>query len=206
VLRARLRPQPQSPRQPLTQSNFEALVIGLGNPGPGYAGNRHNIGQQVLDALALAAKAKFKSHKSGASVAETRLSSSGPRVLLAKSNGFMNLSGNPTQSLLKYYGLELNQLVVIHDELDIQFGDIRVKFDGGHAGHNGLRDIIAKLGGGAFHRVRFGIGRPAVGGVVADYVLQNFNASEKKQLPDLIIEAAQQVEKLVLKISETPSA
>ena len=180
-------------------------MIGLGNPGPGYAGNRHNIGHQVVDSLALAVDAKFKRHKTVASVAETRLSPGGPRVVLAKSTGFMNLSGNPTQTLLKYYGLAPSQLVVVHDELDIQFGDIRVKFDGGHAGHNGLRDIIAKLGGG-FHRVRFGIGRPAEGAVVADYVLQNFSASEKKQLPDLIIEAAQQVESLVLKITQTPSA
>jgi PTH1 family peptidyl-tRNA hydrolase len=201
-----VKPQPQSPRQPLTQSSFEALVIGLGNPGPGYAGNRHSIGHQVVDSLALAAGAKFKSHKSVASVAETRLSPGGPRVVLAKSTGFMNLSGNPTQALLKHYGLTPSQLVVVHDELDIQFGDVRVKFDGGHAGHNGLRDIIAKLGGGGFHRVRFGIGRPAEGAVVADYVLQNFNASEKKQLPDLIIEAVQQVEALVLKITQPPSA
>lgn len=159
------------------------LVVGLGNPGPNYESNRHNIGQQVLDTLAKKHKLSFKSHKTSSLVAE--FSSQGQKIILAKSQGFMNLSGNPVQKLLQFHSLDISKLIVIHDELDLEFGDIRKKFDGGHAGHNGLRDISAKCGTG-YHRVRFGIGRPQGQQPVSDFVLQNFSTTERKELPVLI--------------------
>lgn len=166
----------------LPQSNAW-LVVGLGNPGPNYAANRHNIGQQVLDVLASKNGVSFKSHKTSSLVAE--FSSQGQKLVLAKSQGFMNLSGSPVQKLLQFYSIDISQLIVIHDELDLEFGDIRKKFDGGHAGHNGLRDISAKCGTG-YHRVRFGIGRPPGQQAVSDFVLQNFSTTERKELPVLI--------------------
>ena len=166
----------------LPQSNAW-LVVGLGNPGPNYAANRHNIGQQVLDVLASKNGVSFKSHKTSSLVAE--FSSQGQKIVLAKSQGFMNLSGSPVQKLLQFYSIDISQLIVIHDELDLEFGDIRKKFDGGHAGHNGLRDISAKCGTG-YHRVRFGIGRPPGQQAVSDFVLQNFSTAERKELPVLI--------------------
>jgi peptidyl-tRNA hydrolase, PTH1 family len=167
---------------PLKQSNAW-LVVGLGNPGPNYHHNRHNIGQQVLDVMAEKQSLRFKSHKSGSLVAD--FSHQGQKLVLAKSQGFMNLSGGPVQKLLQFHSIPLERLIVIHDELDINFGDLRKKFDGGHAGHNGLRDIAAKCGS-AYHRVRFGIGRPPGQMAVSDFVLQNFSSTERKELPVLI--------------------
>jgi peptidyl-tRNA hydrolase, PTH1 family len=171
------------------------LIVGLGNPGPGYQANRHNVGQMALDVLARDLGASFKSHRSGAMVAEGR-SPSGAKLILAKPKTYMNLSGGPTQSLTNFYGLEPSRMIVLHDELDIPFGDVRVKFDGGHAGHNGLRDIIARIGPG-FHRVRIGIGRPTTNQPVADYVLQDFSREERLQLDALLTQAVSAVEKLV---------
>ena len=168
--------------QPLTQSN-SWLIVGLGNPGPNYQSNRHNIGQQVLDVMAQKQSLRFKSHKTGSLVAE--YSNSGQKLILAKSQGFMNLSGAPVQKLLQFYSIPAEKLIVIHDELDLDFGDLRKKFDGGHAGHNGLRDISARCGT-AYHRVRFGIGRPPGQMSVSDFVLQNFSSSEAQELPVLV--------------------
>lgn len=168
--------------QPLPQSN-SWLVVGLGNPGPNYQANRHNIGQQVLDVMAENQNLRFKSHKTGSLTAD--YSHQSQKLILAKSQGFMNLSGAPVQKLLQFYSIPLDRLIVIHDELDIDFGDLRKKFDGGHAGHNGLRDITAKCGS-AYHRVRFGIGRPPGQMAVSDFVLQNFSTTEKKELPVFI--------------------
>jgi peptidyl-tRNA hydrolase, PTH1 family len=176
------------------------LIVGLGNPGPGYQANRHNVGQMALDVLARDLGASFKSHRSDAMVAQG-LSPSGVKLILAKPKTYMNLSGGPTQSLTNFYGLQPSRLIVLHDELDIPFGDVRVKFDGGHAGHNGLRDITARIGPG-FHRVRIGIGRPTTNQPVADYVLQDFSREERLQLDSLLAEAVSAVEKLV-KLDET---
>ena len=104
----------------------------------------------------------------------------------------MNVSGSPVQKLLQFYSIPLDRLIVIHDELDIEFGELRKKFDGGHAGHNGLRDISAKCGTG-YHRLRFGIGRPDGQMAVSDFVLQNFSTTERKELPVLIELAIDQV-------------
>lgn len=164
------------------------LIVGLGNPGPNYSHNRHNIGQLVLNSLANKFSVGFRSHRTGALVAEFKLQG-GDKIILAKSTGYMNQSGAPVAALLKFFSLEADRLIVIHDELDLEFGDIRTKFDGGHAGHNGLRDISAKCGSG-YHRVRFGIGRPPGQQPVADFVLSNFTKTEAADLELLIGRAA----------------
>lgn len=170
------------------------LIVGLGNPGPNYQHNRHNVGQMVLDELATRMGASFKSHKTQNLVAEGRIGSS--KVVLAKSTGYMNTSGTPVAAMTKFLSVEPDHLIVVHDELDIDFGDIRTKFSGGHAGHNGLRDIIAHLGND-FHRVRFGIGRPPGQMQVSDFVLQNFSTDERKEVAVLIALAADKVEELI---------
>ena len=136
------------------------LVVGLGNPGPGYAANRHNVGEMVVAELGRRTGARFKRHKANAMVAELRAAIGGPKLILAGTNTFMNLSGGPVANLLKFYKLEPAQLIVVHDELDIPFDTIRLKFGGGHGGHNGIRDIVSAVGTGDFTRVRVGIGRP----------------------------------------------
>lgn len=148
----------------------------------------------VVDEIAKRLGAKFKTHKSLAFVAEGSLD--GKKLVLLKSLGFMNLSGSPVAAVAKFFDVPTENLIVVHDELDIPFGDIRSKFSGGHAGHNGLRDIIKHLGND-FHRIRFGIGRPPGSMEVADFVLQNFSSTEKKELDVLVAIAADQVEKLI---------
>ncbi|MFM8927296.1 MAG: aminoacyl-tRNA hydrolase [Rhodoluna sp.] len=167
------------------------LVVGLGNPGPDYSHNRHNVGQMVLDVLASRLGERFKSHKTSAHLAEGKLGST--KLILAKSNGYMNTSGAPTSALMKFYDLKPEQLIVIHDELDIDFEQLKIKFSGGHAGHNGLRSIISAIGND-FIRIRFGIGRPPGNQDPADFVLQNFSSAEKAELPVLLELAADMVE------------
>lgn len=178
------------PQRPQLPSSNTWLVVGLGNPGPNYQHNRHNIGQQVLDVMAQKQSLRFKSHKTGSLVAE--FEHQNQKLILAKSQGFMNLSGAPVQKLLQFYSLDTSHLIVIHDELDIEYGELRKKFDGGHAGHNGLRDITARCGTG-YHRIRFGIGRPNGQMAVSDFVLQNFSTLEAKELPVLMELAIDQV-------------
>lgn len=162
------------------------LVVGLGNPGPDYAGHRHNVGQMALSQLASDIGATFKSHKANALVAEGWVRPGGPKLILAKPNTFMNLSGGPVANLLKFYGIEPLNLIVLHDELDINFDVVRLKSNGGHGGHNGLRDIIAAIGTNEFDRVRIGIGRPPGRQDAADFVLSNFNSSERDVLPHVL--------------------
>ncbi|MGE3194060.1 MAG: aminoacyl-tRNA hydrolase [Microbacteriaceae bacterium] len=173
------------------------LVAGLGNPGPGYAGHRHNVGQMVLAELANRVGAVFKTHKANATVAEARLSPGGPKLVLAKPNTFMNLSGGPVAQLLRFYSLDPSQLIVLHDELDIPFDTIRVKSGGGHGGHNGIRDIAAAIGSPDFARVRIGIGRPPGRQDAADYVLTPFSKAEREVLPNLLADAADATELLI---------
>lgn len=174
------------------QDSDQWLVVGLGNPGPGYAGNRHNVGQMVLATLADRGSATFKSHKANAAVA-TGLSTRLPLVL-AKPNTFMNVSGAPVAALLRFYKIEPSHLIVLHDELDIPFDTLRLKFGGGHGGHNGVRDIIAAIGTGDFIRVRIGIGRPPGRQPAADFVLKDFTSAERTTLPNLLSDAADAVE------------
>ena len=170
------------------------LVVGLGNPGPDYAGHRHNVGQMAVSQLASDIGATFKSHKANALVAEGWVRPGGPKLVIAKPNTFMNLSGGPVANLLKFYGVEPANLVVLHDELDIDFDVIRLKSNGGHGGHNGLRDIIAAIGTNEFNRVRIGIGRPPGRQDAADFVLSNFNSSEREILPHVLAHATDAVE------------
>lgn len=190
-----MKSQQQPQKNQSLQSNQIWLVVGLGNPGPGYQNNRHNIGQMVVDELAKKFGVGFRSHKSGSLVAEYKMVG-GSKIVLAKSTSFMNLSGNPVSKLLQFYSLDATRLIVIHDELDLEYSDIRAKFDGGHAGHNGLRDISAKVGTN-YHRVRFGIGRPPGQLPVADFVLKDFSTSERKELPSLIENACEKVAQLI---------
>jgi len=176
------------------------LVVGLGNPGPKYAGNRHNVGQMVLDLLAERTGARFSRHaRAQAVVAETRLGvlpggRPGPRVVLAKPTTYMNTSGGPVAGLAKYYGVDPDQVVVVHDEVDIPFDTIKLKSGGGEGGHNGLRDITKALGTKDYVRVRVGVGRPPGRTDTADHVLKDFSATERKDLPILVDDAADAVE------------
>jgi peptidyl-tRNA hydrolase, PTH1 family len=171
------------------------LIVGLGNPGPGYAANRHNAGYMVADVLAGRIGARFRAGKSRAAVAEGRLA--GRPVTLGKPMTFMNLSGGPVAGLCGYYRVPAGQLVVIHDELDLPFGTIRLKLGGGDNGHNGLRAVTASLGTREYHRVRFGIGRPPGRMDPAVFVLRDFSAAERKELPLLLDRAADAAEALL---------
>lgn len=171
------------------------LVVGLGNPGDRYAKNRHNVGQMVVDELARRLGATFSRHpRANARVADGRTAPGGPKLVLAKSNGYMNTSGGPVAQLADYYGVDDDHVIVVHDELDLPFDSLKLKAGGGHGGHNGLRDIIAALGGGDFLRVRVGIGRPPGRQDAADFVLKDFAAVERETLPILLQEAADAVE------------
>jgi PTH1 family peptidyl-tRNA hydrolase len=171
------------------------LVVGLGNPGPQYAGNRHNIGFLVADELAARVGGKFKAHRSGAEVVEGRLS--GRRVVLAKPRSFMNLSGGPTVAAARFYKVAPADVIVVHDELDLPFATLRLKLGGGDNGHNGLRSITKSLGTKDYLRVRFGIDRPPGRQDPADYVLKDFGTVERKELPFAIDRAADAVEALI---------
>ncbi|SFU02221.1 aminoacyl-tRNA hydrolase [Arthrobacter sp. ov118] len=173
------------------------LIVGLGNPGPEYSHNRHNVGQMVLDELAARAGGKFKSHKARAQVLEGRLGIGGPRVVLAKPQSYMNVSGGPVSALAQFYGIDPAHVIAVHDEIDIPFDTVRLKIGGGEGGHNGLRDISKALGTKDYLRVRVGVGRPPGRMDTADFVLRDFSAPEKKDLPFLIDAAADAVEVLV---------
>jgi peptidyl-tRNA hydrolase, PTH1 family len=173
------------------------LVAGLGNPGPEYAGNRHNAGHMVVDLLAERMGARFKAHRSRNEIAEGRLA--GVPVTLAKPRTYMNLSGGPVAALSAFYKIPPERLVVVHDELDIPFGSVRLKFGGGDNGHNGLRSITQALGTNAYNRVRFGIGRPPGRMDAATFVLRDFSAAERKELPLIVDRGADAVETLLSK-------
>lgn len=172
----------------------EWLVVGLGNPGDRYAATRHNIGQMVVDALAQRMGARFRRHpRASAVTAEGRLAPGQPKLILAKSTGFMNVSGGPVSQLVKYHSIPIERVIVVHDELDIPFDTLKLKRGGGHGGHNGLRDISVAIGAD-YIRVRVGIGRPPGRQDVADFVLRPFGSTERDALPVLIEDAADAVE------------
>lgn len=172
------------------------VVVGLGNPGADYAGTRHNAGYMVVDRLAERAGASFRRHKTGAQVAEMRTPGGHPLVLV-KTGTYMNTSGGPTEAVLRFYKVPVEHLVVVHDEIDLPFDELRIKEGGGHAGHNGLRDIIRATGSNAFLRVRMGMGRPPGHKAAADYVLGTFGKSERETLPTLVEDAADAVVQIV---------
>ncbi|GAA1532454.1 aminoacyl-tRNA hydrolase [Streptomyces albidochromogenes] len=175
------------------------LIVGLGNPGPDYAANRHNVGFMVADLLAERMRAKFKAHKARAQVVEGRMGPPGPanrRVVLAKPQSYMNLSGGPVTALRDFYKVPTAHIVAVHDELDIDYGTLRVKLGGGDNGHNGLKSMTKSMGPD-YHRVRFGIGRPPGRMQVADFVLKDFSSTERKELGYFVDRAADAVECLV---------
>jgi PTH1 family peptidyl-tRNA hydrolase len=177
------------------------LVVGLGNPGPGYAGNRHNVGFMIADLLAERIGGRFKRHsRVQAEVCEGRLSGfTGPRVVLAKPRSYMNLSGGPVAGLAGFYKIPADHLVVVHDELDLPYGVLRLKLGGGEGGHNGLKSVSKSLGARDYLRVRFGIGRPSGRKDPADYVLEDFSSAERKELLLYVERAADAVETLTVK-------
>lgn len=178
------------------------LVVGLGNPGPQYARNRHNVGQMVVEELARRAGAAFTSHRSRAQVADVRLGvmpggAPGPRAVLAVPRSYMNVSGGPVASLAQYLQVPAERVLVVHDELDIPFAQVRLKTGGGEGGHNGLRSISSALGTRDYSRVRVGIGRPPGRQDPADYVLKDFAPRERDELAWLVDAAADAAEMVV---------
>jgi peptidyl-tRNA hydrolase, PTH1 family len=177
------------------------LVVGLGNPGPTYAGHRHTVGYLVVDELVDRLGGSLKAHKSGrAEVLEGRVAPPGvpgPRVVLARPRSYMNEVGGPVKALASFYKVPTDRIVAVHDELDIPFGTLRVKLGGGDNGHNGLRSMRSALGSGDFYRVRAGIGRPPGRQDVAGFVLCSYSAVERKELPFQLMDAADAVECLV---------
>lgn len=174
------------------------LVVGLGNPGPKYELTRHNVGQMVIDELADRMSASFTQQKQvGARVAEGRLRIGGAKIIAAKPNSYMNVSGGPVSSLARFFKIEPDHVIVVHDELDIPFDTIKLKIGGGHGGHNGVRDVAKALGTPEFTRVRVGIGRPPGRQDPADWVLDPFGATERKTLPILIADAADAVQLII---------
>jgi PTH1 family peptidyl-tRNA hydrolase len=175
------------------------LVVGLGNPGREYAANRHNVGFMVADLLASRVGGKFGRHKRAvAEVAEGRLGFGGPKLILVKPLTFMNLSGAPVVALAQFFKVPVDNVVAVHDELDLPYGQVRVKRGGGEGGHNGLRSMSKSLGSKEYARVRFGIGRPPGRQDPADYVLSDFSGAERKELPFLVDRTADVAEAVVL--------
>ncbi len=184
-----------------TDPSVPWLIAGLGNPGTEYAANRHNVGFMVADLLAERIGGRFKrAGKAQAQVVEGRIGPPGPgsrRVILAKPMSFMNVSGGPVIALRDFYKVPVANIVAVHDELDIDYGTLRLKLGGGDNGHNGLKSMTKAMGPD-YHRVRFGIGRPPGRTQVADFVLKDFSAAERKELDYFVDRAADAVECLVI--------
>lgn len=193
------------PRAPVAEGNNDRwLVAGLGNPGPPYSGNRHNAGYMVADVLAARLGSGFRRDRSRAQTASGRLRSPGQQatsaalpVIIAKPLSFMNLAGQPLVALSRFYKIPPDRTIVVHDDLDLPFGTIRLKLGGGDGGHNGLRSVTRALGTRDYYRVRVGIGRPPGRQDPAKFVLNDFSAAERKELPLVIERAADAVEALL---------
>jgi peptidyl-tRNA hydrolase, PTH1 family len=174
------------------------VIVGLGNPGPRYAANRHNVGSMVADELAdRVGGGKFKAHKGLADVLEGRIGAQ--RAVLMKPRSFMNVSGGPVAGVAKFFKVDPAGIIVVYDELDLPFGTVRLKLGGGENGHNGLRSISKSLGTKDYHRIRVGIGRPPGRMDPADFVLKDFSVIERKELPFILDKAADATEALVSK-------
>ena len=176
------------------------VIAGLGNPGPAYAGTRHNIGAMVVAELAAKLNVKLSRHKKAfAAVGQSHIGIPGSQtsVVLAIPLCFMNESGGPIKSILDFYDVPPENLIVVHDELDIDFAAIRLKFGGGDNGHNGLKSIKKSIGTGEYFRARVGIGRPIGRQDPADFVLSPFSSGERKELPDLIGRSCDAIETLI---------
>jgi peptidyl-tRNA hydrolase, PTH1 family len=176
-------------------SDDRFLIAGLGNPGPRYAGTRHNAGFCVVDLLAARIGASFKAHKGRCDIGEGRFAATA--VLLAKPKSYMNESGGPIVAVSRFYKIPVERITVVHDDLDLPFGSLRLKRGGGDGGHNGLRSTTSALGSKQYARVRFGIGRPPGRQDPADYVLRQFGARERTELAFLVDRAADAVQMLI---------
>lgn len=175
------------------------LVVGLGNPGPGYAQHRHNVGFAVVDLLSGRIGARFSRHRRAvALVAEGTPGLGGPKLVLVKPLTYMNLSGGPVAGTAAFYKVPLDRIVAVHDDLDVPFGQVRAKRGGGEGGHNGLRSLTRSLGSRDYLRVRVGIGRPPGRQDPADYVLSDFSAVQRKDLELVVDRAADMVQGLVV--------
>ena len=174
------------------------LVVGLGNPGAEYKNTRHNIGQMVVDEMARVNSLTWSSHKARADVAAYKLGIGldAPGIVLAKSHGYMNESGGPIKALCNFYKVDIENLIVIHDELDIPFSAIRIKQGGGDNGHNGLKSATSAMSADYF-RIRMGIGRPMGQQDPADFVLKNFSSVEKSEIPLFVSRGAEAIEYLI---------
>ena len=178
------------------------LVVGLGNPGPAYAGHRHNVGARCVSALAAEHRERLTKHRIRALVTRIRVGvlpggQPGPPALLAVPQTFMNLSGGPVAELATYYSIPVERIVVVHDELDIDLGVVRLKRGGGEGGHNGLRSVSRSLGTKDYVRVRLGIGRPQGRQEPADFVLSNFPARDAQEAELLVGDGVDAVTDLI---------
>jgi PTH1 family peptidyl-tRNA hydrolase len=175
------------------------LVVGLGNPGDQYAATRHNIGQMVIDELAKRHSIKLSSHKSRTEIAAYKLGvgADAHSIILGKSKSYMNETGGPIKALANFYSVEPNNVIALHDELDIPFAAIRTKIAGGDNGHNGLKSMTSAFGTAEYYRIRLGIGRPMGEQDPADFVLKAFSKVEQKELGDFISRSADAVESLI---------
>jgi PTH1 family peptidyl-tRNA hydrolase len=175
------------------------LVVGLGNPGDQYAATRHNVGQMVIDELIRRHSIKLTSHKSRTEIAAYKLGmgENTQSIILAKSKGYMNETGGPIKALANFYSVETENIIALHDELDIAFATIRSKIGGGDNGHNGLKSMTSAFGTPDYYRVRLGIGRPMGQQDPADFVLKAFSKIEQKDLAEFIVRGADVVESLI---------
>ncbi len=173
------------------------LVVGLGNPGAQYAANRHNAGFMVVDVLAARMGGRFKAHKHRADAVEGRLGTT--RAILIKPKTYMNESGGPVAAMRSFFSVPMAHVIVVHDELDLEAGVVRVKLGGGDNGHNGLRSVTKSLGSKDYLRVRLGIGRPPGQMDPADYVLRDVPSSMREELKLEVEVAADAVESLITK-------
>ncbi len=179
-------------RRPRTGTPADLLVVGLGNPGAEYARTRHNVGAEVVELLASRHRARLKKSKERALATEVRLGDT--RVALAVPLTYMNDSGSPVALLVRRYGVRPEQLVVVHDELDLPVAAVKVKSGGGLAGHNGLRSIVAHLHSDAFQRIRIGVGKPVSKDQGADHVLRKFSKAERTEIDITVQHAADAAE------------
>jgi len=185
------------------ESDLPWLVVGLGNPGDSYARNRHNIGHRAVEEVVTRMGGRFARHRARAQVHEGRWpplgSTPGARMIVARPSTYMNESGGPVAGLLRFFGLPPTRLIVLHDELDIPFGELRLKWGGGEGGHNGLRSISKATGSKDYGRIRLGVGRPPGRMDPADYVLRDFPSGQNQDVALLVSEAADAVEELARK-------
>lgn len=177
------------------------LVVGLGNPGTEYESTRHNVGAMVVAKIATSAGVKFSSHKSQSQIAEIKrgVGVDVPTLLLARPHSYMNESGRAVAGLSQYFDIPADRVIALHDELDIPFSAIRVKFGGGDNGHNGLKSITQSLGTANYYRIRLGIGRPPGQQDPGDFVLKQFSSTEKKELDLFLARAEDAIDSLISK-------